>query len=324
MRRSFLRERMFQVVRGLLVLALLSVSAPPIHAKVVPCVTPSLGPLSLVFTLSVSGTDVPVYSFQRNGDKPDYYFAHFSFDEKVVVTINVNRAVSKATVSPLAFGSHATLTAKTVSFPLNESRYLIVKIDDLKELVIVADPLETDVPPARGTGIFNVLDYGADKTGAGHSTEAFTRAIRAAALDKGGTVYVPDGLYTVGNLILQSNVTLYLSGGAVVQASKNAADFTKSFVVGSPGNHGTGPENGTWFVSTAPNSSSITIRGRGVIDGSGSYLAEPAHGYLLDNLIVPLGTSNFTLDGIVGWDAGFWALTPDRSNHVKIVNYKGM
>ncbi|MGH9607548.1 MAG: hypothetical protein ACRD3N_17800 [Terracidiphilus sp.] len=60
-----------------------------------------------------------------------------------------------------------------------------------------------------------------------------------------------------------------------------------------------------------------------MIDGSGSYLTEPEHGFLLDDLIVPMA-AYFTIDGIVGWDAGFWAWTPDRSNHVKIVNYTGM
>lgn len=297
----------------------------PGFAKVVPYATPSLGPLSSIYSLSVAAVDVPVYAFQRNGDTPDYYFAHFSFGGKVRITLQVHQPFSEATVSPLALAIRPSIKGDTISFSLRRSRYLIVKVGGLKELVIAADPLETDVPPAEGKNTFNVLSYGADKTGTEKSTDAFSKALSDAAAAKGqATVYVPDGLYVVGNVVLPSNVTLYLSGGAVMQASKDASDFTKNFVVGSPGNHGTKPENGTWFVSTAPRASNVTIRGRGVIDGSGSYLTDPQHGYLLDDLIVPLGASNVTIDGIVGWDAGFWALTPDRSNHVKIVNYKGM
>ncbi|MGH9607547.1 MAG: glycosyl hydrolase family 28-related protein [Terracidiphilus sp.] len=83
------------------------------------------------------------------------------------------------------------------------------------------------------------MSHGADRTGVQKSTATFREAIDAAAPANGpATVYVPDGLYVVGNVILKSHVTLYLSGGAVVQASKDAADFSRSFVVGHPGYYG--------------------------------------------------------------------------------------
>jgi hypothetical protein len=40
---------------------------------------------------------------------------------------------------------------------ISSTQYLIVKLDGVEELVIVADSLETYIPPAPDTGIFNVV-----------------------------------------------------------------------------------------------------------------------------------------------------------------------
>jgi putative cofactor-binding repeat protein len=58
---------------------------------------------------------------------------------------------------------------------------------------------------------FNVLDYGADSTGATDSTAAINSAITAANAAGGGEVYFPSGLYLIGtttHVVLLSNVTL--------------------------------------------------------------------------------------------------------------------
>lgn len=79
---------------------------------------------------------------------------------------------------------------------------------------------------------------------------------------------------------------------------------------------------GKWLISTMPGSSNITIRGRGMIDGNGFSMR--AKNNYLNTLIMPLSTTNFTIDGIVGWNAAFWALTPALSTGINILNYKGI
>lgn len=62
---------------------------------------------------------------------------------------------------------------------------------------------------------FNVLDYGADATGATDSTIAINNAITAANTAGGGEVYFPSGLYLIGtatHVVLLSNVTLIGDG----------------------------------------------------------------------------------------------------------------
>ncbi len=57
---------------------------------------------------------------------------------------------------------------------------------------------------------FNVLSYGADKTGLNDSSGAIAQAIAAAEANQGGIVYFPNGQYLIKNLIkiTKSNVVL--------------------------------------------------------------------------------------------------------------------
>ena len=68
----------------------------------------------------------------------------------------------------------AVADGNKLTFDLVDSRYLIVKINELKELAIAADNLETDIPENEGIGIYNILSepYKADPKGAELSTIA--------------------------------------------------------------------------------------------------------------------------------------------------------
>ncbi|WP_223830207.1 hypothetical protein [Paenibacillus arenilitoris] len=80
--------------------------------------------------------------------------------------------------------------------------------------------------------------------------------------------------------------------------------------------------DGTYFIRTAVDSSNITIRGRGTIDGKGIAMCERKipvpnknEGFL-NNLLVPIATSNFNFDGLILRDGGFWSFMVVRSDHV--------
>jgi hypothetical protein len=60
---------------------------------------------------------------------------------------------------------------------------------------------------------YNVLDYGADRTGSTNSQASIQSAINAAALSGGGTVYFPSGTYrTDSSILLKDKVTLQGEG----------------------------------------------------------------------------------------------------------------
>lgn len=278
---------------------------------------PPIYPVSDDFEVTVDGQPVPVTAFAPEpGSGVEYHYAHFSFEGAVTVQITTKAAISAHTVSPLALEIPAQASGNTLTFPLERSRYLIVKIDDLKELVIAADPAESGAPAAHGPGIFNVAtDFGADSSGKALATKAIQAAIDAAHAAGRGVVHVPAGVFSIGSIVLRSNVHLYLAGGSVLRATGDPADYAKKF------RHDSLSMDGTWLISTEPGSSDIRISGRGTIDGQGARMRKE-RGYL-NHLLVPAGTRGFTLDGVIGRDSGSWAFLPSRCSDVRITNYKG-
>ena len=262
-------------------------------------------------SLNVGQTDVPVQAFS-----PIYDFATFSFSGRQKVTVTVDEDIKQFTISPLALNIKAVADGNKLTFDLVDSRYLIVKINELKELAIAADNLETDIPENEGIGIYNILSepYKADPKGAELSTIAIQTAIDDANRNGGGTVYIPAGLYYCGNLILRSNVHIYMEGGAVLRGTGNPKDYITHYRKQSL------KMDGTWFIFTEDNSSNIKIYGRGIIDGNGTYMRTQHH--YLNNLLFPMQCSGFTVDGITFVDSGLWGVVPTRCDHVALLNTK--
>ena len=71
---------------------------------------------------------------------------------------------------------------------------------------------------AAPAGYYNVRDFGAAGDGKSIDSEAINKAIDAAAVAGGGTVYLPAGTYGCYSIRLKSNVALYLDHGAVIRA----------------------------------------------------------------------------------------------------------
>jgi hypothetical protein len=281
---------------------------------------PSIYTASSVFSLKADNTSVPVISYMQ-----DYDYAEFSFSGTVSIEVTASENITSYSISPKAKNIAGTVNGNKLTFTLSSSTYVIVNINSLKKLVIAADPLETDIPASSGAGIYNVTSapYNADSTGISMATTAIQNAIDDANQAGGGTVYVPAGVYTSGNLTLKSNVTFYLAGGAVIVGTGKGEDYAIDFRKDSLN------ADGTYFIRTAVDSSNITLRGRGTIDGKGMamrYRKMPApnknEGFV-NNLLVPIATSNFTFDGLILRDGGFWSFMVVRSDNVTIKNLKG-
>lgn len=263
-------------------------------------------------TLHVGETNIPVQHFVEF-----YDFARFSFAGKQTLTITVDEEIKEYSISPLSLGIEAKVNGNKLSFILEDSRYLIVKINNLKELAIAADTTEVDVPASTGDGIYNVLDkpYKADGSGKKNSSKAVQRAIDDAHNNGGGIVYIPAGLYYTGNIELKSNVHIYMEAGAVIRGTGLPKDYITHYRKESL------QMDGTWFIYTASDKTeNIKIYGRGIIDGNGSYMRNK-HNYL-NNLLVPMQCNNFTVDGITFIDSGLWQVIPTRCNNVQLLNTK--
>ena len=282
---------------------------------------PSIYSPSTAYSLKVGGVNIPVVNYVG-----EYDYAELSMSggaATVEVTALGASSISSYSISPKKLGLTGTTSGGKLTFTISKDEYLIVQINSLKKLIIAVDPEETDKPASSGTGIFNVkTNYNADSTGATKTSDAVQAAIDAAsaygqANGTQGIVYVPAGVYRVGNLVLKSNVRLYLEGGAVLRATDNPDDYIDHWYKTSQGRWV------TWFIYTEENADNIKIYGRGTIDANGYYLANQATPRKLGtNLLVPVNCSNFSVDGITFRDAGSWGIITARSHDLTFTNMK--
>ena len=278
----------------------------------------SIYPASTDYTLSVNGTPVPVTKY------PGYDIAQFALgtgDATMAVTKINNTNIGAYSISPQQLGITGSVSGSTLTFTVQSDHYLIVKLDGRPNLVIAADPEESHRPPSGGTGIFNVQSapYNAQPNTGDYTTTPFQNALNDAAAwgaanGGQGTVYVPAGVYTLGNLYLRSNLALYLAPGAVLRYTGDRSHYV---VDGHKDSQG---RDLTWFISTRYSSSNITLYGRGIIDGNGQAALAP--GNLGVNLLMPIYTTGFTVDGITFRESSSWAIIPLRSSDVTFRDIK--
>lgn len=307
---------------GAVIATVLAAFGPPAAANAAPAaldVYPlaTAYPASPDFTMTVNGQAVPVQ------DYAGYDIAQFAMgagEATIAITKRNQTNIGSYSISPLKLGLTGSYSGPTLTFTVTHDEYLIVKIDGRPELVIAIDPLETGRPSPTGTGIFNVTaaPYGA-QPGATYSTTAFQTALNDAAAwgsanGGQGTVYVPAGVYSLGTLYLRSNLRFYLAPGAVLKYTGERAHYDVHWRKNSQ------QRDITWFLSTRYSSTNISITGRGVIDGDG--MASVQRGNLGVNLLVPIYTDDFTVDGITFRESSSWAIMPTRSTDLAFRNLK--
>ena len=166
------------------------------------------------------------------------------------------------------------------------------------------------MPDPKGKNVYNVLDFGADNTG-----ESLSKGFQEAADEAGktgGIVYVPEGFYYVGNVILRSHTSLYIASGATLRFTGHKEDYETLFTKGDVG-------PGTWWIRTEFESENIKIYGRGTIDGNGKYAVDNK---IVAQLVVPTGTTNFTYDGVLVREGSFWSVVCNQVEEATFTNLK--
>lgn len=283
-------------------------------AKIYSYALPFIYQASGVFKLEVNGVKVPVVNYT---DKYDY--ANFSMSAgsaKFVVTLPENAVIETYNVSPKKLEITATKSGNQLVFTLTKAQYLIIKIDRYRELVIAADAEEKDKPRSSGKGIFNVTSaaYNAKSSDKELSTIAIQKAIDDASKYKNGIVYVPAGVYAIGNLNLKSNTSLYLEGGAVLLFTGVKKDYKMTARKASQN------RDLTWWIYTDSGAHDVKVYGRGTLDGNGKYATET--GKFGNHILATFCTTRFILDGPIIRNSGAWAMIPTRSNNLVFKNFK--
>ncbi|HKJ68858.1 MAG TPA: glycosyl hydrolase family 28 protein [bacterium] len=224
-----------------------------------------------VFTeqLPVREGDVS-YDFP-GAEKLSYHCARFSFEQEARVRVSVEGGFNQFTLRPGSAEIVPEVNGNTIALTMEEPGNLLLEVDSAW-LYLFADSPEKEAPHPGSTGrkVVNIMDYEVDSTGKRLSTFAIQKAIIDVATgpDAGGVLYFPRGTYKTGTIRLYSGVTLYLTEGALLQASLDPEDFPLPFgVADGPPGRDYGYEYALIKIHHAENAG---IRGRGTIDGGGA------------------------------------------------------
>ncbi len=290
------------------------------------------------YKVTADGANVPISVMANN----QYEFASFDYDPEkgpLTVTVECSAAIRSLVISPRHMEIDHQINGNTLTFTVTENYNYDLTING-KHLCISADPMQTDVPAESGEGIFNITQapYSVNSQMTDRQvTEAIQQALDDASAygsqkgNKNGVVYIPAGLYYVGNLVVSSNTFLYIAGGATLRIT---ADTSLTKVHGNKTSMDT-PAGGkgldyTWWITTktaetesgeAIGSYDIRIGGRGVLDGRDSefwQLNNPgAFQYEVgNNTVIPIACSYFTLEGLTIREGICWSVIAVRSDHM--------
>ncbi|MEX1015801.1 MAG: glycosyl hydrolase family 28 protein [Phycisphaeraceae bacterium] len=113
-----------------------------------------------------------------------------------------------------------------------------------------------------GAKVWDATAFGAVADGRAPATAAIQRVIDVAGEQGGGRVVLPAGRYRCGTLHLRSHVTLELATGAVLQASRDLADY-------APSRRGKDGDRHPYHFIVAEGLENVRLCGGGTIDGQG-------------------------------------------------------
>lgn len=126
--------------------------------------------------------DYPLYSSR---EMEDLNVASFASSGLATIKITASENVKSFVIRPKSRNISAQVKGREIIFTIQGPQKLYIEINELPHLAIFADPIEANPPKKGDTG---VLYYG-------------------------------PGKYDVGQINLQSNQTIYIAGGAIVNAN---------------------------------------------------------------------------------------------------------
>ncbi len=259
-------------------LALLLALVSPLRAGVRSAAAPAGEPLSAAFTLTVDGQNVPVHIAKIASADPILRF----------------KSVDDVPNS----GKYFDLTS-FATFDMDGPVDVSVTCPDVVTNAKILPSSAAITPAIDGHRAsfhlehprFLVLEVNGNWV---HSLQIFANDLEAAtpSADSPNTIVLGPGLHEIDQLRPPSGSTVYIADGAVVRAK---ASTRRDPVVALEGHD-------------------ITLRGRGIIDGS----LCPIH---TRNLLYLCGT-NLTVDGVILRDSSTWTVPIRRSQNVRIINLK--
>jgi len=155
---------------------------------------------------------------------------------------------------------------------------------------------------------YDITGFGAKGDGKTVNTPHIQKAIDQCFADGGGRVYIPNGVFLTGTIILKSNVELYLEAQAVLKGNPDRKDYQS-------------PHTDRGALVYAYRQDNISISGRGAIDGNGgdsAFQSKDKYNGLPDRPypIALHQSSNVKLKDFTVKNGAFWNVMLDQCQYV--------
>ncbi len=272
---------------------------------------------SATYRVRIDGQPAFVEAFR------DVAYARFEMDGPVVVEVAAANRPSIETFEafPASRVDDLGVDRGVLRIVLAAPGPVVVRVDSLGRLFLFGDPPATEIE-----GGVDPRDLGADPTGRRLSTAALQAALDGAR--GGGVVTVVGGRYRSGTLRIPDGATLHVAAGAVLQGSRDPADYALDpGTRESAGDDTLAPDvrylGRTMTFSRlllVDRAADVRITGRGTIDGAGTHLRTRRNA--APNLLRVRDSERVVVEDVLFRDAAAWSLHVLASREVTLRNLK--
>ena len=180
--------------------------------------------------------------------------------------------------------------------------------------------LSRDVLPLGPVFDVKAAPYNASADGVTLDTEAIQAAIDDAERT-GGTVYLKDGVFFTGGLILKSDMTFFIAPSAKLLGTQDK----QQYLLMEPGNGGNAHRQLGRGLLYGEDINNVVVTGGGMLDGNGKYgykMNDPANRPLdcRPDIVYIAQSSNITIENINMKSSAFWTLVPLDSYNITLRN----
>lgn len=236
-------------------------------------------------------------------------YAQFAFSGKATVQITTAEPIKTLDLSPHRAGIKATANGNVLTFELDRPQKLHLRVNSLSRFFLFADAPEINPPKPGDANVHSLAELGVNSDSDLPQTSALQSAIDQVAA-KGGTLYVPSGVYRSGKIYLRSGLNLYLAPGAIIKGTARLEDYPKT--------------DGSAQQVHLFEAENVRIFGRGVIDGNGQALRRANNNATPSKakLITTLRSKNIVIEDVMLRGAGVWCVHMVESSDIRISNIK--
>lgn len=267
------------------------------------------GICSDVYPVTVNGTSLDVERIRKYSDCiVNYVRLDYDGTEILNFVVSSDTDIGNCySISPKRAAVSSTVYGNQLIFSIAQPHHIIMKIETKEDLFILIDSLEKKPPRPEDKNVKNIMCYaGIDATGEHDSSSAINQAILDVSNSKQYDIlYFPAGKYISRQINMQSNVTIYLEGGVLIQATDTPEDYPNGGLI-------------NWYNITDAN-----LIGRGQLDGNGRVMRPGGNLHIIAMDLC----RNCNINGITERDSAFWANHIQKSDRIhfedfKVINYR--